>query len=145
MRPKLIIFFLFFFFLFVYPALAVVTVEEAVNVSKDAIEVKNLLNKHPDAFALARNDTYGERSCWEVDWWTSERIESKLPYPNVRVWVDMETGEVLNAGIPRGGDTPESDYVVHGLWWMITIGVIIVIAVGSLILALAHKRKRKQG
>lgn len=142
-----------FWLILAYPALASLTMEDAVEISKNATEVKELLKEHPEAFAIARNDTYGIEAeaspCWEVDWWTKERVKSKLHYPNVRVWIDMETGDILNAGIPRGDNkiypvpvsTPIHNYIMHGLWWMIGIAIIIAALIASI--SVMSKRKRR--
>ena len=45
---------------------------------------RELSDKNPDAFVFVLKETYvvetEARSCWGVEWWTKERVESKLHY-----------------------------------------------------------------
>ena len=140
--------------LLAYPAssAAAVLIEDAVEISKNTTEVKELLQEHPDASAFARNETYGDQPCWEVAWWTKERVENELHYPNVVVWVDMETGEIFNVGIPKGDgkiypvpvSAPIHDYITHGPYWIIGIAIIIAALIASITIIFISKRKRKR-
>ena len=88
-------------------SVAVVTVTasisegEAEGISKNATEVADLLSKHPDAFSVVSEDVFNLTPCWAVDWWTNEQLERGLQYPNVRVWIDKEDGDILFSGVPR--------------------------------------------
>ena len=75
--------------------------EDAIEISKEAPETKELLSKHPDAFAIVNQNTLNGTSYLVVDWWTNEQIERKLQYPNVQVWISIQDGSILFSGIPR--------------------------------------------
>lgn len=80
---------------------AAVTDEDAIEISKDALEAKELLREHPDAAPIVYQDVFNETPCWVVDWWTDEQKEQKLQYPDVQVWISIEDGSILSSGIPR--------------------------------------------
>lgn len=80
---------------------ASVTEGDAIEISKDALEAKELLSQHPDASPIVYQDIFNKTPCWVVDWWTDEQKEQKLQYPDVQVWISIEDGSILFSGIPR--------------------------------------------
>ena len=95
---------LLFCALLLYPALASATTPiEAVEISKSTTKVKELLDKNPDAFVIVLQETYmvetEARPCWEVKWWTKERVESKLRYHTSEELGSLPTasGDKMNA------------------------------------------------
>jgi len=80
--------------------------EEAIEASKRSDLVKELLSSYPDMKATARLEERNGESFWIVGWWTEDRIESELPYPDALVYVDAQTGEILWDIIPKGSSFP---------------------------------------
>lgn len=68
----------------------------AIEASQNDPLVKELVDENPRSLSnvVLINDSY------LVAWWTPERIRSNLYYPNVLVYVDAESGEVLKSEIP---------------------------------------------
>ncbi|MEA3282897.1 MAG: hypothetical protein U9Q68_10185 [Euryarchaeota archaeon] len=86
---------------FAFLGSAAVTDEDAIEISKDALEAKELLQENPDAAPIVYQDVFNKTPCWVVDWWTDEQKEQKLQYPDVQVWISIEDGSILFSGIPR--------------------------------------------
>lgn len=125
-----------------------ITAEQAIRISRGAPEVKLLLEKHPDAWAIPSKTTFSNRPCWRLDWWTKVQMES-LPYPCVVVWVDAENGTILASGIPKTAKPGEYPSPVlppqptpspptppekgFPLWWFV-VGFVIIIAIAAVIM-----------
>ncbi|MEA3254655.1 MAG: hypothetical protein U9Q22_02350 [Candidatus Altiarchaeota archaeon] len=70
----------------------------AIEASRNDPRVKELVDENPGSLSnvVLINDSY------LVAWWTQERIKSNLYYPNVLVYVDAESGEILRSEVPSG-------------------------------------------
>jgi len=70
-----------------------VSAEEAIEISREAEGVEDLLEFDPDASAEAEEGEYRDEECWVVSWYTRR---SKNPDdPAVVVWVSRD-GRILN-------------------------------------------------
>lgn len=87
--------------------------EEAIKISKNDPLVKELIDKNPGCIsnAVLINDSY------LVAWWTPERIRSNLYYPDVLVYVDVKTGEILKSEIPSE-PVEDLEKPIQGMNWI---------------------------
>jgi len=93
---------------------AAVTGSEAVEASKAATEVQDLLSQYPSSsYAIVSSILWKGVGCWKVMWWTEDHLEAKLYYPNVIVYVDKDEGGIVQVLVPRGseGEYPLPDNV----------------------------------
>lgn len=87
--------------------------DKAIEVSKTMSLVSELIRNNPNVKA---NYKLVEHT-YLVAWWTPERLSSKIYYPDVLVYVDGETGEVLKAVVPTE-DVPGLDKPIQSMNWL---------------------------
>jgi len=80
------------------------TLQQAVDASRQSKLVQGLLSAYPNAKATARSEERGGKQIWLIGWWTQARISSGLPYPDVIVYVDAYSGQILWDEKPKSGD-----------------------------------------
>ncbi|HIE34042.1 MAG TPA: hypothetical protein EYP86_02750 [Candidatus Altiarchaeales archaeon] len=75
----------------------IISESDAIHISHMDFLVKNFTDTCPDSSAnvFLLNETY------LVAWWTKDRIKSTIQYPNIVVYIDATTGEILRSEIPN--------------------------------------------
>jgi len=74
--------------------------DNAIYIAKNNPEVMEFLQENPNSVAtiLERNNMY------LVGWWTTDRINSELDYPNLVVKIDANSGRILKVEIPTSNE-----------------------------------------
>lgn len=71
-----------------------ITKSEAIKISKETDQVKDLLKFDPEAKAEVREDAFHGTKCWRVDWYSTKVLNPDAPVH--QVYVDMQTGKIID-------------------------------------------------
>ena len=67
---------------------------EAIEISKETSQVKDLLEFDPEARVEVREDAFQGVKCWRVDWYSTKSLNPDAPVH--QVYIDMQSGKVID-------------------------------------------------
>ncbi|HEX55331.1 MAG: hypothetical protein DRO94_05200 [Candidatus Altiarchaeales archaeon] len=113
---------------------SIISESDAITISRTTPIVKNFTSTYRDASANAFlfNETYA------VAWWSKDRIKSRLQYPNIIVYIDAKTGQILRSEIPdseiEGIEKPrliDNNYIFYILVVILFIFILAFMIIGT--------------